>query len=284
MPLQHEARRYASGVNHSDSQSLARIVSQFATLPEVCAIALAGSRATGYAAKGSDFDVYVYTNRPLSGAQRLAVGRELSSDAQLIDSWGPALAWDDPLTGALIEAMFFETPWIEDLLDKVLFRHEASLGYSTCFWHTIRVSQPLHDPTGWFAELQRKAVSPYPEPLRQNIVAHNLSAICRSTASYETQIAKALARNDWVSVNHRIAALLASAFDIVFAHNRQTHPGEKRLLLHVEQSCPLRPDNFEGLVLALVHASDQNTAAIQSAVDALVDALAKLFEPEGIGN
>ena len=81
-----------------------------------------------------------------------------------------------------------------------------------------------------------------------------------------------------VSVNHRIAALLASAFDVVFAHNRQTHPGEKRLLLQVEQSCPVRPDNFERLVLDLVHTCEQDAAVVQAAVDSLVGALAKLFK------
>ena len=52
---------------------------------------------------------------------------------------------------------------------------------------------------------------------------------------------KAVARGDLVSFNYRVAALLASTFDILFALNRLPHPGEKRLLAFAAQHCPLRP-------------------------------------------
>lgn len=42
----------------------------------------------------------------------------------------------------------------------------------------------------------------------------------------------AIVRQDPVSLNHRIAAWLASYFDILFAINGQFHPGEKRLLTY----------------------------------------------------
>lgn len=45
--------------------------------------------------------------------------------------------------------------------------------------------------------------------------------------SYDRQIKKAQERGDIVSVNHRITAFLESYFDVIFALNRQTHPGEK---------------------------------------------------------
>jgi len=52
---------------------------------------------------------------------------------------------------------------------------------------------------------------------------------------------KAVKRHDLVSVNHRLAALLASYFDIIFALNLELHPGEKKLLNLVQSRCAKIP-------------------------------------------
>lgn len=48
-----------------------------------------------------------------------------------------------------------------------------------------------------------------------------------------------------VSVNHRIAAYLASYFDILFAVNEVYHPGEKRMIALAKKKCRKLPENFE---------------------------------------
>ena len=63
--------------------------------------------------------------------------------------------------------------------------------------------------------------------------------------SYDKQIAKTVARKDFVSVNHRVAAFLESYFDIIFALNEKTHPGEKRLVELAKKQCKILPNNFE---------------------------------------
>ncbi len=63
--------------------------------------------------------------------------------------------------------------------------------------------------------------------------------------SYDAQIKKAFARKDMVSVNHRTAAFLESYFDIIFALNRLTHPGEKRMVQYAKEQAEILPVGFE---------------------------------------
>ena len=63
--------------------------------------------------------------------------------------------------------------------------------------------------------------------------------------SYDKQIIKALKRNDIVSVNHRTAAYMESYFDIIFAMNELTHPGEKRMVQIALEQAHILPQDFE---------------------------------------
>ena len=74
-------------------------------------------------------------------------------------------------------------------------------------------------------------------------------------ASYYEQIEKAVKRNDLVSVNHRIAAFMASYFDVIFAINKSLHPGEKRLVKFALNHCKVLPDNFEQNINKLYNAN-----------------------------
>ena len=63
--------------------------------------------------------------------------------------------------------------------------------------------------------------------------------------SFDSQIEKAENRNDYVSVNHRVTEFLASYFDIIFALNEMTHPGEKRMQSICSKECKILPKNFD---------------------------------------
>jgi predicted nucleotidyltransferase len=210
-----------------------RIAERLGQYPSVTAVALAGSRAASTNDPHSDFDLYVYATAEVPVEFR----RSLAGPDAEIDNrfWEPGDEWIDAITGAHVDVMYRSPSWIEDQLDRVLVRHEASIGYSTCFWYNVLHSEALYDPQGWYRQLQERARVPYPEALQHAIVAKNWPILRKNQSSYRRQIALALARGDAVSVQHRTTAVLASYFDIWFALARQPHPGEKRLLQHLPQ-------------------------------------------------
>jgi hypothetical protein len=176
--------------------------------------------------------------------------------------------------------MFRAVAWIEGQLDRVLRRHEASVGYSTCLWHNVLSSQVLYDRAGWFQALQQDADRPYPEELVRAIVAKNHPILRRSASSYRYQLERAVARGDVVSVNHRVAALLASYFDILFAVNRLPHPGEKRLVEIALEQCDKLPKGMDRQVRELIGAVSRGGGGVLERADALIEGLDDLLRAE----
>jgi hypothetical protein len=256
----------------------------FATLPNVEAVALAGSQASGadFCDQESDIDVYVYSQGeiPFENRQRIV---ELSGGATRasldLKYWGPGDEWLHAPTGIEVDIVYFETSWMEDQISRVLENHQASLGYTTCFCHTIRQSVALFDPHRWFANLQQKCQVDYPETLRRNIIALNQPVLRAIIPSYATQLAKAVKRHDLVSVNHRLAALFASYFDIIFALNRKLHPGEKRLVESALQTCPVLPSGMQADVSFILTCNERSQ--LLERVTRLLDHLDLTLEREG---
>ena len=216
----------------------------YAAIPTVEAVVLSGSRTSGLGDGSSDIDLYVYSREALS----LDVRRHVAAGARRAEIgnafWEPGDEWVDEATGVSVDVMFRDCQWIEEQLDRVLKHHQASVGYSTCFWYNVLHSEILFDRTGWFGVLQERARQPYPEELRAAIIAKNSPILRRNMSSYVHQMELAIQRGDLISLNHRATALLASYFDVLFALNRQPHPGEKRLVKFAVQLCAKRPPDF----------------------------------------
>ena len=241
-------------------QSLAqRLAEQFSRLDQVEAVALGGSQTSGAPTDtASDIDLYVYVNAPIPLQTRLEIVEQLGGAAEAnmdLNLWDPGDEWFDARTGIEVDAMYWDPNWVKDFLARVIDGHQASLGYTTAHWHTIAHSQLLFDRQSWFADVQAWSRQPYPEPLRQNIINKNFPILRDLIPSYLHQIEKAVRRQDLVSINHRVAGFLASYFDIIFAHNRVLHPGEKRLLDHAARLCPHLPDGMHDQVTAMLNAA-----------------------------
>jgi hypothetical protein len=230
----------------------------------------------------ADLDLYVYAAEPIAISARAAIAARFATRSELDNHfWEPGDEWLDGRTGRHIDVMYRSPRWIEDQLDRVLVRHEASVGYSTCVWHNVRHSGPLYDRDGWYHGLQSFARRPYPEPLKRAIVARNHPILRQTLSSYLSQIERAVRRGDGVSVQHRVTAVLASYFDILFAINELPHPGEKRLLPFALTRCVKRPRGMEERVRSLLGAPAMpTTPAVIAAVTGLLDGLDVLLAAE----
>lgn len=260
-----------------------RLATEFGRFDEVKAIALGGSVASGAAGPGSDIDLYVFTTAPVPLQKRTELAARCGyTRADLgLEFWDPGDEWMDTATGIEVDVIYWDTAWIEDQLARVLLRHQASMGYTTCFWNTLQKALSLYDPQVWLDAVQQSTWVPYPEELRLNIIRANHAVLRRVIPSYAHQIEKAQSRGDLVSVNHRVAALLASYFDVLFALNRVLHPGEKRLLTFAEQNCPLLPSGFSADVTQLLTAAGSTNPAVVQYTHRLLDHLDELLLSQG---
>ena len=253
-----------------------KLASRYEQLRPVQAVALAGSRASRKEDDASDIDLYVYVTHPLTLEQRAAMARGAKRMEIGNTFWEPGDEWTDPESGLGIDVMYRELKWIEEQLNRVMIDHLASIGYTTCFWYNVLHSELLIDREAWFANLQQRTERPYPDELKRNIVAKNWPILRDNISSYRHQIELAMQRGDLVSVNHRVTALLASYFDILFAVNEQLHPGEKRLVTLAEELCPIRP----GQMRQQVHAVIRTPSSVS--VDELLDGLETLLSAQGL--
>lgn len=266
-----------------DAQALIKgIAAEFAALPAVRAVVLAGSRSGKFFDDHSDIDLCVYAEPEPREDWRTELAQKFGRQISIGNHfWESGDEWVASGTSTIVDIMYRSPAWIAEHFDRALVRHQASLGYSTCFIYNVLHSKPLFDRDGWFASLQNRATQTYPESLRLAIVAKNHTVLRGKLSSYADQITLAVARNDQVSVNHRITALLASYFDILFAVNRQYHPGEKRLIAYVLANCPKRPPDFDAQVNAVLAAAAAHQDLTER-VDHLLDSLDTLLTTEGL--
>lgn len=261
------------------------IAGEFARFPQVAAIALGGSMGGSQETdNASDIDVYVYTRAEIPLEIRRSIMEKTGGASRAnigLNYWGPGDEWYHLPSGIEVDMVYFDTAWMSEQLEQVIYQHRASMGYTTCFWNTFLNSKVLFDPDGWYSAARQKVDTAYPEELRQAIVALNHPVLRGIIPAYAHQIEKAVNRADLVSVNHRLAALLASYFDILFAVNRQLHPGEKRLVQKTLQKCARLPQNFEGDLSAIFAVSPANLVEMNYCVSQLLDHLDEWLSKEG---
>ncbi|WP_220198948.1 nucleotidyltransferase domain-containing protein [Ktedonospora formicarum] len=264
------------------------LVTAFRSLPATLAVVLAGSRTSGIADSRSDMDLYIYADSPPSLEERTIIMHQFADHGEIGNTfWEPGDEWADVRTRLGVDIMYRRPQWMEQELKRILVHHQASLGYSTCFWHNVLTSTPLWERQEWFTKLQAWARQPYPVTLKHAIIAKNHPILRRTRSSLLHQLELAVLRHDLVSRNHRVAALLASYFDIVFALNEVPHPGEKRLVEWVLSSCVHVPRDLEAQITAVLCACTAHRESDQSLLDhvqTLLNGLDEVLCAQGLIN
>ncbi|OCL27601.1 DUF4037 domain-containing protein [Orenia metallireducens] len=221
------------------------LVDDFSKHELVEGIMLAGSRTTGNFDKDSDYDLYIYSKQEVPLEFREEIAEKYFNYAELNNTtWEREDQGFFKETNVQIDLVYREISWLEEMLENVVIKHQASTGYTTCFWSNLINSEILYDRDGELKFLKEKFDIEYPEELKRNIIAKNYPLLNKIIPAYTKQIEKALKRDDIISINHRITAFFESYFDIIFALNKTLHPGEKKLI-KVVRDLDYRPNEME---------------------------------------
>lgn len=260
-----------------------KVADKFTQFTSVEAIALGGSQSSGILDQNSDIDLYVYTKviPPIEKRQEIVETLGASKENMNLSFWDTGDEWFDLETGIEVDVMFWSPSWIEEQLNRVLVQHQASLGYTTCFWRTVKNSQIFFDLKGWFTKLQKQSLQPYPPQLKRAIIAKNHPVLRNVIPSYYNQIKKALGRNDLISVNHRLSALFASYFDVLFTINEVLHPGEKKIHQFVKDECTAIPDKLGEQMAVIFKTAGVGDKKLLEQLDVLIDGLDHFLIAQG---
>ena len=246
-----------------------RICNELALLPMVKAIALSGSRTSAINDESSDWDIYIYSDQCVPEKDR---ERILSSLSSCSINCSPFEEGDEAVSerGDVYDLMYRSLDWTEWQIDDVWRKLNARIGYTTCFLYNIKSSEILYDDNAWFSTLQSELGMPYPERLRENIIRKNMDVIDgKGKSTFLIQAELAWKRDDIVSQNHRLSAILSSIFDALFAYNRALHPGEKKLLRYTHILCTDIPENFDENVQRAIRAvgTDDYIPSLRALID-----------------
>ena len=135
----------------------------------------------------------------------------------------------------------------------------------------------IFDRDGRLTAAKKRFDVPYPQKLKEDIIDRNWKLLHSAMPAYELQIQKAVNRNDLISVNHRVSAFMESYFDLLFALNEQTHPGEKRLIPLCMAMCPTLPEHFEENIQLLLSHIFNRPELVKEDLDRILTALSKIL-------
>jgi len=222
------------------------LIEELKKIDEVEGIILGGSRARDNFDKNSDYDFYIYSKTRVPKDKREEILEKYFLDYELANTY-----WEEEDQGTLkeisikVDLIYRDINWIEESLRNLIINKNVMVGYSTCIWDNFVNSKLIYDKDGELERLRQEFDVPYNEELSKKIIDKNIAVMIDTECSYTSQIIQVKKREDYIAINHRISAYLASYFDVIFAVNYIKHPGEKRLMELAKKYCKNLPKNME---------------------------------------
>ena len=263
------------------NEILHRLVADYSELGEVVGLTMAGSKAASLQDDLSDINLDVYLVNPLTEEKRRQI---ILKYATKIEMNYPSFVTSDHFLlsdfPVEITVSFIILSELEQELYDVMERHVAKVGYTTCFIRNFMDSTILFDKGGRLKALYEKYATTYPKQLKENIIDLNFPLLKDSFSSYYHQLEQAIIRQYTLSIPPRVSKFLASYFDIIFAINEVYHPGEKRLIQIMEDSCDIYPTNLNEKVKQLMGYAAQGDIQFLDIMDEMIRGLEEVLNEQ----
>jgi hypothetical protein len=221
---------------------LERLSPVLAAVPGVVAVALGGSRASGAAHTGSDYDVGLYFSERagldvtcLLEAVKGLVDDPAAAQVTEVDGWGPWIVGGGWLTiaGHKVDLLYRPIEAVERVIRDCRegrigmdYQPGHPHGFCSAIWMgEVALCRPLGDREGALAALKALTV-PYPAPLREALIRRFQWEVLFAIENART----AVPRGDQVYVAGCAFSSLACAAQVLFAVNRRYLINEKGAL------------------------------------------------------
>ena len=242
---------------------------------DIDAIVLSGSKTSLINDEMSDYDIYIYSKERVNIETRKNFAEKYASYCEIGNDYfeyGDEFIIDD----ICFDFMYRDLHFAQNEINYIWKECNSKIGYTTAFLYNIKNSKIIYDKDFKFKSLKEELNKEYPNKLKENIINKNLAVMKdKKCASFFEQLEKAIKRKDIISVNHRITAILSSYFDILFALNKELHPGEKKLIKYAHKLCKLLPENFDNDIENIIN-SKLNKNILDN-VDKLIENLKKII-------
>jgi hypothetical protein len=256
-----------------------RMVDALAGVPDLVAVALGGSHASGTARASSDTDLGIYylERSPfrVSHIRDIALRFDEHPPPIVTDfyEWGPWVnggAWIRTRAGR-VDFLYRNVDHVRRVIEEAT-RGEASSDYfqtpahgfhSVTYLGETEIAVPLHDPKGILSEL-KAGVTPYPPALKATIVQKSLWG-----AEFTLRFARdAAARTDLYNTVGSLTRALAHLTQALFALNERYFVNDKSAMEAIG-SFAAKPEGYAGRVRRILSRPGESAEELRETVDEL---------------